>query len=147
MSIFSNETPENVRAMPILALRGINIFPGMLINFDVERRISIAALDYATNNNQEIVLVTQRDITTDIPNGKDLFTYGVCCRIRQFVRQPGSKVCKVMAEGLRRCRIINVISESPYLFGRVVTVPDKPESIDPARKDAMIRNAVGLFDE
>ena len=147
MSIFSNETPENVRAMPILALRGINIFPGMLINFDVERRISIAALDYASNNNQEIVLVTQRDITTDIPNGKDLFTYGVCCRIRQFVRQPGSKVCKVMAEGLRRCRIINVISESPYLFGRVVTVPDKPESIDPARKDAMIRNAVGLFDE
>ena len=77
--------------MAILPLRG-QLFPGML-GFDVERPITLAALNCAQNNDQEIFLVTQKDISNDMPQLSDLYEYGVVCRIRQFVRQPG-QVCK-----------------------------------------------------
>ena len=79
------------RAMAILPLRGLNIFPGMLLSFDVERPISLAALNYAQNSDQEIFLITQKDISNDMPELNDLYEYGVVCRIRQLVRQPGGK--------------------------------------------------------
>ena len=72
------------RAMAILPLRGLNIFPGMLLSFDVERPISLAALNCAQNNDQEIFLVTQKDISNDMPQLSDLYEYGVVCRIRQI---------------------------------------------------------------
>ena len=77
------------RAMAILPLRGLNIFPGMLLSFDVERPISLAALNCAQNNDQEIFLVTQKDISNDMPQLSDLYEYGVVCRIRQFVQSNG----------------------------------------------------------
>ena len=100
----SNVFEIETRALPVLALRGLNIFPGMLLNFDVERPISVAALNSAMDTDQEIFLVTQKDVTTDLPDEGDLYKVGVVCRIRQLIRQPGSKLCKVMVEGLQRGR-------------------------------------------
>ena len=74
--------------MPILALRGLNVFEGMLLSFDVERPISLAALNCAAGADQEIFLVTQKDISTDLPEENDIYEYGMVCRIRQLVRQP-----------------------------------------------------------
>ena len=143
----SNESVTNTRALPILALRGLNIFPGMLLNFDVERQISIAALNFAMNADQEIFLVTQKDIATDLPDLKDLYEIGMVCRIRQMVRQPGSKLCKVMVEGLQRGRIVNLKYDTPNFYGDIEHVPDKAERVDSARKDALMRTAVGMFDD
>ena len=143
----SNESVTNTRALPILALRGLNIFPGMLLNFDVERQISIAALNFAMNADQEIFLVTQKDIATDLPDLKDLYEIGMVCRIRQMVRQPGSKLCKVMVEGLQRGRIVNLKYDTPNFYGDIELVPDKAERVDSARKDALMRTAVGMFDD
>ena len=70
-------------------------FAAMLLSFDVERPISLAALNYAQNSDQEIFLITQKDISNDMPELNDLYEYGVVCRIRQLVRQPGGKLCKV----------------------------------------------------
>lgn len=135
------------RAMAILPLRGLNIFPGMLLSFDVERPISLAALNCAQNNDQEIFLVTQKDISNDMPQLSDLYEYGVVCRIRQFVRQPGGKLCKVMAEGLYRGRVASLSSDHPCFFGDIESVPDKPEKVAADRKEALMRTTVGLFDE
>lgn len=132
--------------MPILALRGLNVFPGMLLSFDVERPMSLAALNCASGD-QEIFLVTQKDISNDLPAASDLYEYGVVCRIRQLVRQPGSKLCKVMAEGVYRGKINSVASDDPCFFGEIEYAPDKPEKVTTARKDALIRTVVGLFDE
>lgn len=140
-------TKTNDRTMAILPLRGINIFPGMLLSFDVERPMSLAALNSATTADQEIFLVTQKDISNDMPSFDDLYEYGVVCRIRQLVRQPGSKLCKVMAEGEYRARVKNLLSDQPYFFGEVECVPDKSEKTASDRRDALIRATVGLFDE
>ncbi len=135
------------RAMAVLPLRGLNIFPGMLLSFDVERPISLAALNCAQNADQEIFLVTQKDIANDMPEQGDLYEYGVVCRIRQLMRQPGGKLCKVMAEGLYRGRIASLSSEQPYFFGEIESVPDKTEKVASDRKDALIRTVISLFDE
>ena len=87
----NNLNENEARILPILPLRGLNIFPGMLLNFDVERSISLAALNYAMNNDQIIFLATQKDIATDVPMDDDIYTVGMVCRIRQMVRQPGGK--------------------------------------------------------
>ena len=143
----SNVNRTETRAMPILALRGLNIFPGMLLSFDVERPISLAALNCAAGADQEIFLVTQKDISTDLPEPDDLYKYGMVCRIRQMVRQPGGKLCKVMAEGLHRGTISEFISEQPYFMGMIERVPDKTEHIDPDKREALMRTAVNLFDD
>ncbi len=143
----SNLTVKNTRALPVLALRGLNIFPGMLLNFDVERPMSIAALNAAMNVDQEIFLVTQRDISVDLPQEKDLYKIGTVCRIRQMVRQPGSKLCKVMVEGLNKGKIDSLLSISPYFIGEIELTPDKAERVDEAKKDALMRTAVGMFDD
>ncbi len=135
------------RAMAVLPLRGLNIFPGMLLSFDVERPVSLAALNCAQGADQEIFLVTQKDIANDIPEPGGLYEYGVVCRIRQLVRQPGGKLCKVMAEGLYRGRIASLSSEQPYFFGEIESVPDKAEKVASDRKDALIRTVISLFDE
>lgn len=140
-------TKINDRPMAILPLRGLNIFPGMLLSFDVERPMSLAALNSATTADQEIFLVTQKDISNDMPGIDDLYEYGVVCRIRQLVRQPGSKLCKVMAEGEYRGRVKNLISDQPCFLGEIECVPDKSEKAASDMRDALIRTTVGLFDE
>ena len=135
------------RALPVLALRGLNIFSGMLLNFDVERPASIAALNLAMGADQEIFLVTQKDVSVDMPDLNELFELGMVCHIRQMVRQPGSKLCKVMVEGIARGRIARVKSESPCIVAEIELVPDKADRTDSAKKDALMRTAVGLFDE
>ena len=143
----SNVFEIETRALPVLALRGLNIFPNMLLNFDVERPISVAALNSAMDTDQEIFLVTQKDVTTDLPDEGDLYKVGVVCRIRQLIRQPGSKLCKVMVEGLRRGRIVQIKAASPHFVGEIQLLPDKREHSDSARRDALMRTCIGMFDE
>lgn len=132
--------------LPILPLRGLNIFPGMLLSFDVERPVSLAALT-AASADQEIFLVTQKDISNDLPQPDDLYEYGVVCRIRQLIRQPGSKLCKVMAEGICRGKIAEIKSEQPCFYGVIEHVPDKAEKVPADRREALVRAVVNLFDE
>ena len=143
----SNVNDIETRALPVLALRGLNIFPGMLLNFDVERPISVAALNSAMNDDQEIFLVTQKDIATDMPEERDLYRIGVVCRIRQMIRQPGSKLCKVMVEGVQKGAIVKITSDTPHFLGEIELIPNKIERGESAKKDALMRTCIGMFDE
>lgn len=135
------------RNLPILPLRGLNVFPGTMLNFDVERPASIAALNFAMNNDQEIFLATQKDIATDLPELKDIYEIGTVCRVRQLIRQPGGKYCKVMVEGIYRGRILRLINDTPNFYGEIERIPDKLERMSLVKSEALIRSAVGLFDE
>ena len=143
----SNVNDIETRALPVLALRGLNIFPGMLLNFDVERSRSVSALNSAMNDDQEIFLVTQKDIATDMPEERDLYRIGVVCRIRQMIRQPGSKLCKVMVEGVQKGAIVKITSDTPHFLGEIELIPNKIERGESAKKDALMRTCIGMFDE
>ena len=73
-------------ALPMLPLRGLHVFPGMMLTFDVERPASITALERAVKNNQVIFLTAQKDLTADMPQEDELYRIGAVCRVRPGTR-------------------------------------------------------------
>ena len=104
----------NTLNLPVLALRGLTVFPHTNLTFDVERRISIKALEVAMESGQEIFLVTQRELNTDRPGEKDLYTMGTISRVTQILRL-GKTSLRVMVEGGRRARLRRLWQTEPYL--------------------------------
>ena len=70
------------RTLPVLPLRGLSVFPGMLLNFDVERPMSVAALNFAMGADQVIFLTAQKEISKDVPFLDDIYRVGTVCRVR-----------------------------------------------------------------
>ena len=130
--------------MPMLALRGLTIFPEMLINFDVERNKSTAALNAAAEGEKRIFLLAQKDISKEDPREEDLFKIGTVCYIKQVLKIPGGGM-KVLVEGLYRARLKQVISDRKYFFSEVAPLYDEPVK-KTARLEALARKCVDLFD-
>ena len=72
--------------LPVIAMRGLNVFPRMNTSFDLERPISVHALERAMENGEEIFLVTQREIGVEQPEEKDLYEIGTVARVTQILR-------------------------------------------------------------
>lgn len=116
--------------LPVLALRGINIFPTTIMHFDVKRQKSIKALDVAMNAGQMIFLVAQKKAHIEEPNiQEDLYEYGTVTRIKQLIKLP-NKVVRVLVEGLDRGFIENFTDNEDFIEASVIRVPssDYPES-------------------
>ena len=143
----SDYMEQEFKIMPLLPLRGLSVFPGMLLTFDVERSASVAALDQAMKTDQLIFLAAQKDIATDVPRDKDIYHVGTVCRVRQQLRQPRSNVCRVLVEGLYRAEAASIDTEGKYYTALIHRLDDKPERISAARKEALVRNCLSLFDE
>jgi len=139
---------ENIiEKLPLLALRGIAVFPGMILNFDVEREMSIAALQAAIEHDQRIYLVTQREIAPDNPQDSDLFAVGTVCTIKQVLKVPGSTVSKVLVEGLYRARTVKILGKAPYISAELETISPLEEKKTGTKTQALIRKCFALFDE
>lgn len=106
----------NTLNLPVLALRGLTVFPHTNLTFDVERRISIKALEVAMESGQEIFLVTQRELNTDRPGEKDLYTMGTISRVTQILRL-GKNSLRVMVEGGRRARLRPPVADRALFAG------------------------------
>ena len=138
---------DKSEVMPLLPLRGISIFPGMLLNFDVERSISVTALNTALGSDQLIFLVAQKDAAKEMPAEDDLYRIGTICRVKQLLRVPGGPMVRVMVEGIRRAKLINLTSESPCFFAKIESIFDEPCETLGVRTEALLRRCYGLFDE
>ena len=134
------------RAMPVLPLRGLAVFPGMLLNFDVERPMSAAALNLTMSEDQIIFLTAQKDLAKDVPFLDDIYHIGTVCRVRQMLRQPGGKTIRVMVEGIGRGRIVGMITDSPCLYTEVEPLPDVEEKPG-VRIEALCRRCVSLYSQ
>ena len=97
--------------LPLLPLRGLNVFPGVLLTFDVERPGSIAALGAAVRHGSLIFLAAQKDVAIDAPGEDEIYHVGTVCRVRQQLRQPRANVCRVMVEGLYRAAAAEISTE------------------------------------
>ena len=102
--------------MPILALRGLAVFPEQTIHFDVGRRKSVLALDAAMKADQTLLLIPQKDIMVDDPKLIDLYSIGTVCRVKQVLKTQGENL-RVLVTGLRRAKITEVNQTDPYLSG------------------------------
>lgn len=133
--------------LPLLPLRGITVFPGMIISFDVERALSIAALNAALGSDQQIFLVAQKDIATDMPGEGDLFRVGTVSTIKQVLRVPGGALVKVMVEGLYRAELDGVLEREGFLEAAVGRIEDAPVKSLSDRSELLMRRCVSMFDD
>ena len=142
----SEEYIETKR-IPLLALRGLSVFPGMMLTFDVERHASIGALNAALKSDQMIFLAAQKDLAADMPKEDDIYSVGTVCRIRQQLRQPKGNICRVMVEGVYRAQAVSILTDEEGYVAFIRPLPDKKERVSDVRREALVRNCLNLFDE
>ena len=126
------------RTLPMIPLRGITIFPYMVLHFDVGREKSIASLDEAMLKNQEIFLVPQKESKTENPGKDDLLEIGTLCVIRQLLKLPGNTV-RVLVEGISRGKIIT-IKEDPHFKASIEILEEEKGSSGNVEEEALVRS-------
>ncbi|TJX67630.1 endopeptidase La [Soehngenia saccharolytica] len=117
------------KTLPLIPLRGVSIFPYMVIHFDVGREKSIQALEYAMMNDSMIVLSTQIDPKIDDPTEEDFYDVGTIANVKQMLKLPGGSI-RVLVEGLNRCRIKDCVKTDPFfevIVDEYIYNPDKVE--------------------
>ncbi len=136
------------RVLPLIPLRGISVFPGMRLIFDVERKSTLSAIDAAMTADQVVFLVAQRDTAEENVTGEDgLYKIGTVCVIRQVLRIPGEEGAKVMVEGMSRGFLTRLAAVRPYITAQVeeLEIPMTPHSA--VRAEALIRQCYGLLEK
>lgn len=111
------------KELAILPLRGILVFPYMVIHLDVGRERSMAAVEEAMLGDRQILLLSQKEMEIDSPSADDLFTIGTIADIKQLLRLPGGTL-RVLVEGLTRGKVEEFISEEPYFMARVCKIQE-----------------------
>ena len=129
--------------LPVLALRGLAVFPDQTVHFEVGRKKSVLALEEAMKNNQNLLLIPQRDITVDDPGLEDLYAIGTVSKIKQILKMPGDTI-RVLVTGLCRARISNLKQTEPFLSGMVISIPETEEH-DSLRCRALRREANTIY--
>ncbi|QHI73908.1 endopeptidase La [Aminipila terrae] len=130
----------------MIPLRGLSVFPSMVLHFDIGREKSINALEKAMIMNQQIFLATQKDENTDLPTTNDFYHVGTIAKIKQMLKLPGDSI-RVLVEGVSRGEIKEVVLEVPYFKCRVIPAPeDEQEEILP-KTSALMRAALSSFEE
>lgn len=98
----------NTMRLPLLPLRGVIVFPGMIINLDVGRERSIKAVETAMNTTKRILLITQKSAEEADPTAKSLYNYGVVAEVKQLLKLPNGAM-RILVEGLSRVEVISVV--------------------------------------
>ena len=132
-------------SMPVLALRGLMVFPHMVLHFDVGRSKSVAALEQAMLEDQRVFLVAQRDTEVEDPTVEDLCTVGTIAVIKQVMNLPGDSL-RVLVEGVSRGRLMSIMQEEPYLEGGVRLMPDVSTAPE-LELQALVRAVKDYFEE
>lgn len=130
--------------IPLIPLRGLSIFPYMVLHFDVGRKKSIKALEAAMAKDQRIFLTTQFDIDNDSPESTEFYKVGTICKIKQMLKLPGDAI-RVLVEGLQRAHVDEIVDENPF-FRVEVTLYEDDLMVDKEVR-ALMRSCVGAFEK
>lgn len=139
------EPKESFLELPVLPLRGLVLFPDMMLHFDIGRKKSALAVDYTMKNDQLIFIGTQKDSQTQDPKLADLYETGVVARVVQILRQPENMI-RIVVEGICRARITKEGKKSSYL----TAVVEKIEKAKPSKdttEQALVRYVKQIFEK
>ncbi len=124
--------------MPVIALRGLTVLPGMTVSFDISRAKSVAAVEKAMVSDQKVGLFAQKNPEDTDPSLEQLYHIGTIVRVKQLVKMPGG-IIRVMVEGLIRAELLELDSEEPSLIGEILEAPVLEGEEDYVTSEAMIR--------
>ena len=129
--------------LPVIALRGLAVFPDQSVHFDVARPKSVKALEQAMSGDQYIFLAPQKDIVNDDPALEGLYSIGTVAKVKQILK-PQGEVLRVLVHGVCRGRITDMTQFNPYLEAHVQAVSET-EVADSPRNHALCREANNLY--
>ncbi len=139
---------DEIKVMPLIALRDIAVLPGMLLHFDVNRKFSIQAIEQAMRSDQMIFAVMQKDASVNELTIDDLYPVGCVARIKQIIKLPGNLV-RVLITGEQRGELDYLVSVSPYFSAQItVTEQEKATAFSPVEQRAMagtLQDLLGVY--
>ncbi|TYQ16102.1 UNVERIFIED_CONTAM: ATP-dependent Lon protease [Acetivibrio alkalicellulosi] len=134
------------QVLPLLPLRGLTVFPHMILHFDVGRAKSIKALEEAMINNQLIYLVAQKDAKNDSPTESDIYSIGTICKVKQLLKLPGDTI-RVLVEGISRAEICAYTQIEPFFMAEIVEkiyIDDEESQVE---IEALKRRVLSTFED
>lgn len=133
--------------LPLIPLRGLAIFPYMILNFDIGREMSLKALDQAMLEDELVFLTSQKEAEVDEPTTADFYHVGTICKVKQVIKLPGETV-RVLVEGISRGKIKEIDEEEGY-FKAVVEeiIYDQENAETDVEVEAFVRNVFDAFEE
>ncbi|WAA11603.1 endopeptidase La [Fervidibacillus halotolerans] len=133
---------EDVKTIPLLPLRGLLVFPTMVLHLDVGRERSVHALEKAMLDEHFIFLTAQKDATVEEPDEDDIYHMGTVAQVKQMLKLPNGTI-RVLVEGLKRAKIEKIIDKGTYYSVIVKTFED--DNTKDLEKEALIRTMLDFF--
>ena len=137
---------EERQLMPVVALKGITMLPGMLIHFDIQKESSISAINTALREGKQVLVVTQKNTTVEKPEHVDLYAMGTVSVVKQMIKLPGNQI-RVLASGIRRGLLEELVSTEPHLEG-MVSLPEEvnADALTVIEQRAMLRGLKDILE-
>ena len=135
---------EKFKVLPLLPLRGILVFPNMVLHLDVGRERSVSALEQAMIEDNKVLLVAQKEARVDEPSADDIYAMGTVAQIKQMLKLPGGTI-RVLVEGLSRAYVSEMIATEPYFQAKAEEVEeDDTKSVE---VEALMRSVLYQFEQ
>ena len=131
--------------IPVLPLRGLVVYPNMVINLDALRPVSCSAVEYAFINKKKILLVTQKDPTVEVPTQNDLYKTGTIATVRNLIRLKNEGI-RVLVEGCGTAQIKNIVSDVPYMAAEIAEILPVSTTRVTLKQKALVRNVSDLLE-
>lgn len=142
---------NQIKTLPVIALRGMTVLPGMLIHFDISREMTLAAVNEAMAGDRYVFVTSQKDADIDKPSYYDLYEVGVIARIKQIVKLQDN-LMRIMISSKQRATLLSMPQSSPFLIGDVKPYEPSSEELsrdsyemNEAEKEAALRNMKEMF--
>ena len=145
MAVRNYAIEKNKITIPLLPLRGLTIFPHMVMHFDIGRTKSVLALERAMIENQFIFLVTQKDPKVEDPGLSDIYKVGTISKVKQLLKLPNGGI-RVLVEGESRAKVDSLADDESFLIVNVRRIIQKEVAITP-EIEALVRIAKELFEK
>ena len=131
-----------------VAMRGMVAFPKMVMHFDIARKKSIKAIDYAIKNGGKIFLVAQKDSLVDDPKKSDLYKIGIVAEIRQILKMPDNKVIKLLVEGMYKASLTDITEKNGALVAKIKKLPTYSRiALEDSESEALLRSVKDVFEQ
>lgn len=141
----STVVENKIEIMPVLALRGLVVFPGTVLSFDVARKKSVAAVKYAAEHGGLLYAAAQREVFVEDPKEEDLYPIGCVVHVRQVLKISDNTV-KVLVDGLYRAKA-GAVSFGAFLSAGITRLEDKPIKNRPVYLESLIRRIRTQFEK
>lgn len=135
---------DKVITIPVVALRGMTILPGMVAHFDVSREKSMKAIEEAMIGEENVFLITQQNIEADEPETEDLYRIGVIAKVKQVIKMRNG-VVRILVEGEKRAELLELTEGLTYLQGEVFYLEEEQEEYSEEIKEGMRRAVLEAY--